>query len=165
MRRLTMISSLVLSTLALSATAAWAEPTHGEVSFSGTFSAPAGQLCDFAYYQTFTIDDRFIAFGDPNNPTKSLDHFTEYVTHTNLDTGYTLSELDHLTVAFDASNSRFKQVGLFFHLRDATGNLVLVEAGQALFDTNTGELLKVTPNVTPDFAAVICPALGGQPAI
>jgi len=34
-----------------------------------------------------------------------------------------------------------------------------------VFDTETGELLKVTPAVNPDFAGLICPALGGQPAI
>jgi hypothetical protein len=34
-----------------------------------------------------------------------------------------------------------------------------------LFDTSTGELIKFTPNINPDFAAVICPALGGEPAI
>jgi hypothetical protein len=162
MRRLALISCLVLSTLALSAPAAWAdEPTHGQLSFSGTFSAPAGQLCDFAYSNSFTIDDNFLVFDE----TKSLDHLTEYVTHTNLDTGYTLTEVDHVTFSFDLRQSSFKQIGLAFHLRDATGKLVLVQAGQILFDADTGELLKVTPNVSPDFAAVICPALGGQPAI
>jgi hypothetical protein len=42
--------------------------------------------------------------------------------------------------------------------------LVVVQAGQLLFDTETGELLKFTPNITPGFADVICPALGGAPA-
>jgi hypothetical protein len=34
-----------------------------------------------------------------------------------------------------------------------------------LIDFNTGEILKATPNFNPSNAAVICPALGGQPAI
>jgi hypothetical protein len=42
---------------------------------------------------------------------------------------------------------------------------VVVHSGQDIFDTNTGELVKVTPNDNPDFAAVICPALGGSPAM
>jgi hypothetical protein len=36
--------------------------------------------------------------------------------------------------------------------------------GQLLIDFNTGEI-KATPNLNPDFAAVICLALGGKPAI
>ena len=38
------------------------------------------------------------------------------------------------------------------------------QAGQLLFNTDTGEVVKVTPHFDPDFAAVICPALGGNPA-
>jgi hypothetical protein len=56
-------------------------------------------------------------------------------------------------------------VALVWHLRDPSGKLVVVQAGQLLFDINTGELLKATPNLNPSQAAVICPALGGQPAI
>jgi len=40
----------------------------------------------------------------------------------------------------------------------------VVQAGQLVISA-AGEILKVTPAVTPDSAAVICPALGGQPAI
>jgi hypothetical protein len=86
-------------------------------------------------------------------------------THTNLDTGYSLTEVDHFTAEFDDGTARYKQVGIFWHLRDPSGKLVVVQAGQSIFDTNTGELLKVTPNNNPDFAAVICPALGGSPAM
>ena len=68
-------------------------------------------------------------------------------------------------MVFNAGEDREKQVGLIWHLRDASGNLVVVGAGEALIDTSTGELLKFTPNFKPDFAAVICPALGGAPAI
>jgi hypothetical protein len=169
MRRLGLITCLILWTLALSATAAWADgPVHVKSSFSGSFSIPAGQLCDFGYAETFTLVDNAILFLDPNNPSgvsKVLDEETVYVTHTNLDTGYSLSEVDHVTLTFDASGFVQKQVGVAWHLRDAAGKLVVVQAGQVLFDTSTGEVIKVTPNINPDFAAVICPALGGQPAI
>ena len=77
----------------------------------------------------------------------------------------TQARVDHFTQTFDAGAARFKEVGNFWHLRDARGKLVVVHSGQDIFDTNTGELLKITPNVNPDFAAVICPALGGSPAI
>jgi hypothetical protein len=90
---------------------------------------------------------------------------TAYVTNTNVDTDYSLTEVVHYTLQLRASDGRIKQAGLIVHLRDASGKLVVVQAGQLVIDTETGELVKVTPAVNPDFAAVICPALGGQPAI
>jgi hypothetical protein len=49
-------------------------------------------------------------------------------------------------------------------LRDADGKLVLIQAGQLVVNADTGEIVKLTPSINPDFAAVVCPALGGQPA-
>jgi len=40
-----------------------------------------------------------------------------------------------------------------------------VPATVTAFDLTTGDVVSFTPNINPDFAAVICPALGGQPAI
>ena len=56
--------------------------------------------------------------------------------------------------------------GIFWHLRDASGNKVLVKAGEETFDINTGELISFTPNGGFDqtFAQILCPALGGSPA-
>jgi hypothetical protein len=65
---------------------------------------------------------------------------------------------------FDAAGARLKAVGLNWHLRTPDGRLVVVGAGQAVFDTNTGELVKITPALPPDAAAVLCAALGGHPA-
>lgn len=169
MRGFALISSLVLSALVLSAAAALADPpTHfKKETFSDTFSAPAGQLCDFDfdYASAFTIDQTTEVFGDLDNPTKFVLHLTIHVSHTNLDTGYTLTELDHMVNTVDVVKNVGKQVGVFWHLRDATGKLVVVQAGQILYNATTGELIKVTPNVKADFAAVICPALGRHPAI
>ena len=47
---------------------------------------------------------------------------------------------------------------------NAEGKLVVHQAGQLVISP-AGEILKVTPDVNPDNAAVICPVLGGQPAI
>ena len=66
------------------------------------------------------------------------------------------------TLFFTFGEESEKDVGVFWHLRDASGKMVLVHAGQLRFD-ETG-LIKFTPNLNPDFAAVICPALGGNPA-
>jgi hypothetical protein len=166
MRRLTLIISFGLLIVALGATAGTAgttaTPTHIlKESFSDTFSAPAGELCDFNFSQSFTIVDTGVFFDDESFVISE----TAHVTNTNVDTGYTLTEVVHYTLQLRASDARIKQAGLIVHLRDASGKLVVVQAGQLVFNTETGELLKVAPAVNPDFAGVICPALGGQPAI
>jgi outer membrane protein assembly factor BamB len=163
MRRLALIISLGLLIVALGATAASAaRPSHIlKETFSDTFSVPAGGLCDFNFSQSFTIVDTGVFFDDDSFVLSE----TAYVTNTNVDTGYTLTEIVHYTLQLDASDARIKQAGLIVHLRDASGKLVVVQAGQLVFDTETGEPLKVTPAVNADFAGLICPALGGQPAI
>jgi hypothetical protein len=166
MRRLTLIISFGLLIVALGATAGTAgtaaKPTHIlKESFSDSFSAPAGTLCDFNFSQSFTIVDTGVFFDDESFVISE----TAYVTNTNVDTGYALTEVVHNTLHLDTSKGTFKQAGLFVQLRDASGKLVVVQAGQLVFNIETGELLKVTPAVNPDFAGVICPALGGQPAI
>lgn len=166
MRRLAVIISSALLIVALGGTAASAasaaRPNHIlKQTFSDAFSAPAGELCDFNFSQSFTIVDTGVFFDDESFVISE----TAYVTNTNVDTGYTLTEVVHNAVKLDASDGRIAQAGLLVHLRDAAGKLVVVQAGQLVFDTETGELLKVTPAVNPDFAGLICPALGGQPAI
>ena len=163
MRRLALIISFGLLIVTLGGTAASAaQPGHVlKQTFSDTFSAPAGELCDFNFSQSFTIVDTGVFFDDES----FLISETAYVTNTNVDTGYTLTEVVHYALKLDASDARIKQAGLLVHLRDASGKLVVVQAGQLVFDTETGELLKASPAVNPDFAGVICPALGGQPAI
>lgn len=163
MRRFALIISFALLFVALGGTAASAaRPTHVlKQAFSDTFSAPAGELCDFNFSQSFTVVDTGVFFDDG----RFVISETADVTNTNVDTGYTLTEVVHYALKLDASDARIKQAGLIVHLRDASGKLVAVQAGQLVFDSETGELLKVTPAVNPDFAGVICPALGGQPAI
>jgi hypothetical protein len=136
-------------------------PVHTKEEFSDELSVPAGALCDFEYHQAFTLSENLLVFGGGGRVT-SHQKFT--VAHTNADTDVTLTEKGIVTVQFSADDAREKNVGLFWHLRDASGKLVVVQAGQLLFDTETGELLKFTPNITPGFADVICPALGGAPA-
>ena len=144
--------------------AAAQQVTHGTDHFSNSVDVPAGELCDFNYRQSFRVVDHFTVFGDPDNATRAIDHLTEYVTHTNLDTGYTLTEVDHVTETFNAGDQTLKDVGLFWHLRTPAGKVVVVHAGQTVLDLATGEFIKLTPNSAPDLAAVICPALGGTPS-
>ena len=157
MRRLVLVICAAAA-LVLAAGAGATQPTHTKYSpVVGPFDFPAGTLCDFHYYETDVIEVNELDYADGT----IVVHVGATITHTNVDTGLTLSEVDHYTQTFSADGSQ-KEVGLFWHLRDATGKMVLVQAGQALFDPN-GVPIKVTPNFNPDFAAVMCPALGGHP--
>jgi hypothetical protein len=160
-RTFTLAIALILLSVG---TAAASKPTHVRVTTTGTFDAAAGTLCDFDYHQEFTVVENAIVFGDPADPTRVIDHLTEYVTHTNVATGYTLHEVDHVTATTDLVAGVQRQTGNFWHLRDASGHVVVVQSGQLVFDTATGLLLKRTPNIDPSFAGVICAALGGAPS-
>jgi hypothetical protein len=139
-------------------TAAWAGgPQHDKSTFTFEDTFQAGEVCDFAYGDSGSGSDDAIIFAD-----RMIEHITLHVTHTNLDTGFTLTENDYFTVT-TAADGQNKQVGIFWHLRTADGKLVVVYAGQMVFD-GEGNVLRFTPNTNPDFAAVICPALGGSPA-
>ena len=69
------------------APAAFADsPVHEMDEFSGEESLPAGTVCDFDYLQTFTLGINAIIFGDPADPSRSIEHASFTITHTNLDT-------------------------------------------------------------------------------
>jgi len=166
MRRVVLAGTL-LGVLALTTgtTAAWADaPLHEKSSFSGVNTFAAGDLCDFEYSQSFTLAENAIIFGNPDDPDRVISQVELQVTHTNLDTGFVLTEVDHYVSTFDAGKLQIKETGNLWHLRDANGNIVLVASGLRIFSAETGELLRVTPGLPSDFAATICPLLGGQPA-
>ncbi len=144
-----------LATGVLAQVALAGAPERFTETFEGTNFIPEGELCDFDYSQTFSGTDEVTIFGD-----RVQVHETLAVAHTNVGTNYTLTENDRLFFTFRADSE--KDVGIFWHLRDPNGKMVVVQAGQLRFD-ETG-LIKFTPNINPDFAAVICPALGGSPA-
>jgi hypothetical protein len=147
----------VLTPLAGS-TAAWADgPQHVKSPFTFDETFPAGELCDFALRNVGTGSDNVITSAG-----KTIDHVQLNATHINTATGFTLTETDFFTVV-TAASGQTRLVGIFWHLRNTDGKIVLVQAGQMLFSA-TGELLKFTPNINPDSAAVICPAMGGHPA-
>jgi len=153
--RASVIGALVgVCALALAAVAA-GQPTKTPVNDSVSADFPAGTVCDFHYSLSGTTTGTQTVFSD-----RIEFHLVQFVTHVNVDTGYTLTERDqfNFTVYPDGTS---KQVGLVFHLRDASGKLVLVQAGQAIFDPS-GNIVKITSHLTPDSAATICPALGGS---
>ena len=164
MRRLSMVAVLAAGTalgvLAPPAgiTAAWADAAqHVKSTFTFENPQPPGAFCDFNYGEVATVSLDAIIFDSTET-----DHIAATVIHTNLDTGFSLTEVDQFTV-FTAADGQTKTVGIFWHLRNTDGQLVVVQSGQLVISP-TGEIVKVTPALTPDSAAVICPALGGQPA-
>jgi hypothetical protein len=145
-------------TPAAGSTAAWADgPQHVKSTFSFENTQPAGAFCTFSYGEAATVSLNAIIFAG-----RETDHIAFTDTHTNLDTGFSLTETGDFTVFTAAGQT--KTAGIFWHLRNADGKLVVHQAGQLVISP-AGEILKVTPDVNPDNAAVICPALGGQPAI
>ena len=154
-------AGLVLTTGA--GTALADNPTfHSRFTFSGENLYPAGTQCNFTLDDTFTAEVVFLA--PPNGDTVTL--VTSDVTHTNLATGSSLSEVDHINTVAKSLSSTVMQVGIFWHLRDPSGHVVLVKARQAILDTATGNVISFTPNSGFDqtYAQIICPALGGSPA-
>ena len=154
------VTALGVLTLAAGSTVARADgPQHVKSTFTFENPQPPGALCDFNYGEVATVSLDAIIFADGTE----TDHIAALVIHTNLDTGFSLTEVDHFTV-FTAADGQTKIVGIVWHLRNADGTLVVVQSGQLVISP-AGEIVKVTPDVNPDSAAVICPALGGQPAI
>jgi hypothetical protein len=161
---------VALALLAIVAGTARADPAiHFKETFTFDFILPAGNLCDFNYEGKST-QVYIVTASTPATPNGVVVvHETEYNTHINLDTGYTLTETDEVVSQFPTTpfdSATLIQVGLFWHLRDASGNIVLVKAGTVTFDAATGEVISFTPNSGFDqtFAEIICTALGGSPA-
>jgi hypothetical protein len=134
---------------------------HFYFSYSGVDTFPAGTMCDFDEQDTFAVDGQGIFV--PNTGWNPV-HLTVYATHTNLDTGYSLTEVDRITALGVINSGQGSNAGLFWHLRDPSGNLVLVKAGELTFD-DTG-ITGFTPNSGADqtTAQILCPLLGGNPA-
>ncbi len=140
-------------------TAAWADgPQHVRSTFSSEETVAAGQLCDFTYHNDFTLITNAVIFPDGTE----IDQDVIQATHTNVDTGFKLTETDYFSLQFRAG--QVKEAGIQWHLRTPDGKLIVVHAGNIVFSDTTGDVVSFTPNTNPDFAAVICPALGGQPA-
>ena len=146
------LGALVIGALAPVASAA--KPEHFTETFEDEFVEPAGAVCDFEYLQSFTGRDIVTIFED-----RVQVHEKITITHANLDTGYTLTEVLSYNLTFYEDSD--KTVGLIWHLRDADGKMQVVQAGQLIFDENG---VTHTPGINPTFEEVICPALGGNPA-
>jgi hypothetical protein len=105
-------------------TAAWADaPQHVKGTFTFENPQPPGAFCDFNYGEVATVSLDAIIFADGTE----TDHIAATVIHTNLDTGFSLTEVDQFTV-FTAADGQNKTVGIFiFGL--PTGNLLWSSPG------------------------------------
>ena len=139
-------------------------PAHFKETFSDSFVSPAGERCDFDYRISFTVVINDIVFDDPDDPSKVISHVTAFVSHTNLDTGYTLTEVDRTVQTLDFEQGVGKTVGIIWKLRTPEWKLVFVQVGQATY-TLDGEVLKITPHLLPENTApIVCGLLGGHAA-
>ena len=146
------LGALVIGALAPVASAA--KPEHFTETFEDAFVLAAGEVCDFEYGQSYKGRDIVTIFDD-----RAQVHEMITITHSNLDTGYTLTEVLSYNLTFYEDSDR--TVGLIWHLRDADGKMQVVQAGQLIFDENG---VTDTPGINPTFEEVVCPALGGNPA-
>ena len=106
MARKLLIVLLALAITLVSAGAARAAPENRD-TFTATFDAGAGQLCDFAYHQEFTVNFSFKEL--PNGA--YIEHDRLFVEHTNVETGYTLREQDRQNFIVNPSTATVKTVG------------------------------------------------------
>ncbi|HYX76106.1 MAG TPA: hypothetical protein VE757_02920, partial [Gaiellaceae bacterium] len=81
---------------------------HVTFTDSGTVSLPAGTLCDFNEQEAFSL--KGIETVAPNG--QDTITLTEYAAHANLDTDYTLTEVDHINSTAQLGSSTFIQVGI-----------------------------------------------------
>ena len=147
------LGALVTGALAPSVSAA--KPEHFTETFEDSRLFPAGEICDFDYEQSFTGRDIVTIFEDYDQVQEKV-----LITHTNLDTGYTLTESLNYQLRFYPDSDR--TVGIIWHLRNADGKVQVVQAGMIAFSEEDG--VTHTPGINPSFRDVICHALGGNPA-
>jgi hypothetical protein len=156
------IALLVVAGMAGAANAA--RPHHFKGTFSDVFVKPAGEGCDFDEQISFTLVFNDIVFGDLEDPSKVISHITADVAHTNLDTGYTLTEVDTGVQILNFEKGVGMTMGIIWKLRTPEGKLVFVQVGRVTY-TVEGELLTITPHLLPvDAAPIVCGLLGGHAA-
>jgi hypothetical protein len=160
---LALVVALVLG-MSMAGAATAARPHHFKGTFSDVFISPAGERCDFDYQVSFSLVFNDIVFGDVDDPSKLISHITADVSHTNLETGYTLTEVDTTVQILDFDEGVGMTVGIIWKLRTPEGRLVFVQVGRATY-TDEGELLTITPHLLPvDAAPIVCGLLGGNAA-
>ena len=158
---------VVVGLLGVGAPALAAQPTRETETFTFTSKSPAGQTCDFPLRDTITVTFTVLTLTDASgDAVLEVEHGTGTITHTNLATGYTLTEVGPLNSVRRPESNTGSTMGIQWHLRDPSGKIVLTVAGRLTYSLYPFDILTITPRVERylDYAQTICPLLGGSPA-
>jgi hypothetical protein len=164
--RIAPILALFVAVLgAAPASAAQATRQTDTISFAAKH--PAGEICDFPLRDTVTLTITLLTLTDGSgDAVLEVEHGTGTITHTNLSTGYTLTEQAPLNSVRWLDSNTGSTMGVQWHLRDPDGKLVLTVAGRLSYTLDPFDILSITPRVERylDYAETLCPLLGGSPA-
>jgi hypothetical protein len=158
---------VIVGLLGAAAPASAARPTRHTDTITFTSKSPAGQTCDFPLRDTITVTIAVMTLTNASGEAVlEVEHGTGTITHTNLATGYTLTEVGPLNSVRWLDSNTGSTMGIQWHLRDPSGKIVLTVAGRLTYSLDPFEILTITPRVERflDFAETICPLLGGSPA-
>jgi hypothetical protein len=161
-RPLLVVAAALLIAASMAGAVVAAQPHHFKGTFSDSFVVPAGERCDFDERISFTLVFNDIVFGDVNDPRQVISHMKAFVSHTNLKTGYTLTERDNIVQILNFERGVGMTMGIIWKLRTPEGKLVFVQVGRVTY-TLDGEVLTITPHLLPENAApIVCGLLGGK---
>jgi hypothetical protein len=160
------VAAALLVAATIVAVANAARPHQFKETFSDVFVSPAGDRCDFDYQVAFTVVIHDTVFDDLDNPSRVISRVTAYVSHTNLDADYTLTEVDRTIQTLNFEKGVGKTVGIIWKLRTPEGKLVFLQVGLVTYTLgDEGMTLKITPHLLPEeTASIVCGLLGGHAA-
>lgn len=169
MRRvIVLLGSLAVSLASVVPRASADAPLQDRLIDSGSFTFGAGEVCDFDYRYSFDTTVHVIVRGTREDPQKLIAHLGIEATHTNLDTGASLTERSSYHQLLHVGGPGFRSVGSLQHLWTAAGRNLLLAAGQVWFAPDLVGPIRSTPHAQPGLpdgnAGTICRALGGAPA-
>jgi hypothetical protein len=124
---------------------------------------PAGEICDFDFELAadFSVAEA-THFDKSGNPVRVFFTINGVFTVMNLETGASLTDVNHRANTLDLEGETQVTRGLYLQLRTPDGKLVAVLSGKLVFDLETGEITGTPPHRSG--LPVICEALGGSPA-
>jgi hypothetical protein len=158
------VAGILLSAAALvsAGAASAAPPTTETFTFSGTNVLT--DLCPFDVVSDFHSKFRATTFSDSaGDPVSVKTHAVFLGTLTNPDTGKSVTDRDHWTTIEDLGSGTSTIVGLLFHINIPGHGIVVLWAGKAIIDNETGEtLFEAGPKDVEAGLETLCAYLGGS---